>query len=105
MSKIRTLHFEADRSCLYTTQSVASREIVLNSVLSLCLAGETRTDQINVAMQLSKRLANCGLESRILTAHVAARLCRWSACVGLCIVERSTYRISRMAVEFLSYMQ
>jgi hypothetical protein len=78
---------------------------VLNSVVLMGVAGETRTDQINVAMQSSKRLANCGLESRILTAHVAARLCRWSACVGLGMDERSTYRISRVAVELLSYMQ
>jgi hypothetical protein len=105
MSKIQTLHLEADRSCLYATQSVVLREIALNSVALMGVAGETRTDQINVAMQLSKRLANCGLESRILTAHVAARFCRWSACIGLGIGERSTYRISRMAVGFLSYMQ
>jgi hypothetical protein len=105
MSKIRALHLEADRSCLYATQSVVFREIVLNSVVLMGVAGETRTDHISVGMQLSKRLANCGLESRILTAHVAARFCRWSACIGLGIGERSTYRISRMAVKFLSYIQ
>lgn len=68
------------------------------------MLGETRIGQIKVAMELSKRLANCGLESRV-TAHVAARLCWWSACLGLGIDERCTYSISRMAVEFLLNMQ
>lgn len=45
------------------------------------------------------------LESRSLTAHVAARLCWWSASFGLGIAERSTYRFSRIAVGFLSMMQ
>jgi hypothetical protein len=37
-------------------------------------------------MQLSKRLADCGLARRILTAHVAARSCWWSACLCLGIM-------------------
>jgi hypothetical protein len=38
MSKIQTLHFKADRSCLYATQSVVFCEIVLNSVVLMGVA-------------------------------------------------------------------
>lgn len=76
----------------------------MNSVALMGVAGRNKDRQIKVAVGLSKKLANCGLESRV-TAHVAARLCWWSACLGLGIGERCTYRISRMAVEFLFKMQ
>lgn len=42
MSKIETLHFKADRSCLYATQSVVFCEIVLNSVVLLGVAVRDR---------------------------------------------------------------
>lgn len=74
MSKIQTFHFQADRSRLYATQSVVFCEIVLDSVVLMGVAERNKDRQIKVAMELSKKLANCGLESRV-TAHVAARLC------------------------------
>jgi hypothetical protein len=89
MSKIQTLHFRS-RSIMSIRNTVSRgpRDCAeLCGIDQGCWAkqGQARI-QINVAMQLSKRLADCGLARRILTAHVAARPCWWSACLGLGIM-------------------
>ncbi|KAH0389200.1 hypothetical protein KCU92_g178, partial [Aureobasidium melanogenum] len=82
MAKIREAHFTADRSWF------------MRNTVSHVYRDCAKTCGVVVR-----------LESRNLTAHVAARLCWWSASFGLGTAERSTYRFSRIAVGFLSNMQ
>lgn len=65
MSKIQTLHFRADRSCLYATQSVVFCEIVLNSVVLMRVAGRNkdRADQSGHGVVEEASKLRSGVES------------------------------------------